>query len=591
MCSHVNVNFYLDMTVYLAIIAPMYIERVPNRNSPPAILLREGWREGKKTRKRTLANLSDWPDHKIETLRRLLRDEILVSPNELFRVERSVPHGHVEVVLGTMRKLGLDSAIAAKRCRERDLVLAMIAERLIHPCSKLATTRLWHTTTLAEELSVVDADVDELYDAMDWLLARQPRIEKKLAERHLSEGAIVLYDTTSSYYEGHTCPLARFGFDRDGAKGLPIIVYGVMTDDEGRPVAVDVYPGNTADPTTVVEQVEKLRQQFGLSRVVMVGDRGMLTEPQIEKVKTYPGLGWISALTSVSIRKLVKGGHLQLSLFDEKNLAEITSPEYPGERLVVCFNPLLAEERGRKRRELLTATEKGLERIAKEAARRTRKPLTQAELGIKAGRVLGRYRMGKHFTLTIRDGSLQWTRREDSIEQEAKLDGIYVIRTSESKQRLSAEDTVRKYKSLAQVERAFRCLKGIDLLVRPIRHRTEDHVRAHVFLCMLAYYLEWHMRKALSPILFEDDQLEEDRKKRDPIAPAKPSDSVRRKKRERVTADGLPVHSFETLLIELGTRCRNSCKVKSDRSGPTFTQVTIPNALQTRAYELLGLSQ
>jgi transposase len=584
-------NFYLDMTVDLSILAPMYIERVPNRNSPPAVLLREGWREGKKTRKRTLANLSDWPDHKIETLRRLLRDEILVSPHELFRVERSVPHGHVEAVLGTMRKLGLDSAIAAKRCRERDLVLAMIAERLIHPCSKLATTRLWHTTTLAEEVSVVDADVDELYDAMDWLLARQPRIEKKLAERHLSEGAIVLYDTTSSYYEGHTCPLARFGFDRDGAKGLPIIVYGVMTDDEGRPVAVEVYPGNTADPTTVVEQVEKLRQQFGLSRVVMVGDRGMLTEPQIEKIKTHPGLGWISALTSVSIRKLVKGGHLQLSLFDEKNLAEITSPEYPGERLVVCFNPLLAEERGRKRRELLASTEKGLERIAKEAARRTRKPLTQAELGIKAGRVLGRYRMGKHFTLTIRDGSFQWTRREDSIEQEAKLDGIYVIRTSESKQRLSAEDTVRKYKSLAQVERAFRCLKGIDLLVRPIRHRTEDHVRAHVFLCMLAYYVEWHMRKALRPILFEDDQLEEDRKRRDPIAPAKPSDSVRRKKRERVTADGLPVHSFETLLIELGTRCRNSCKVKSDRSGPTFTQITIPTALQTRAYELLGLSQ
>ncbi|MGH9880067.1 MAG: IS1634 family transposase, partial [Pyrinomonadaceae bacterium] len=442
-----------------------------------------------------------------------------------------------------------------------------------------------------EELSVGDADVDELYDAMDWLRARQPRIEKKLAERHLSEGAVVLYDTTSSYYEGRTCPLARFGFDRDGAKGLPIIVYGVMTDDEGRPVAVAVYPGNTADPKTVVEQVEKLRQQFGLSRVVMVGDRGMLTQPQIDKIKTNPGLGWISALTSVSIRELVKGGHLQLSLFDEKNLAEITSPEYPDERLVVCFNPFLAEERGRKRRELLAATEKGLARIAQEAARRTKKPLTQAELGIKAGKVLGRYKMGKHFILTIGAGSFQWTRREDSIEQEAKLDGIYVIRTSESKQRLSAEDTVRKYKSLAQVERAFRCLKGIDLLVRPIRHRTEDHVRAHVFLCMLAYYVEWHLRKALSPILFEDDELEEDRKRRDPIAPAKPSNSVQKKKRERVTADGLPVHSFETLLIELGTRCRNSCKVKSDRSGPTFTQVTIPNALQARAYELLGLSQ
>lgn len=569
----------------------MYVERVPNRNSPPAILLREGWREGKKTRKRTLANLSHWPQQKIETLRRLLGDETLVSPDDLFRVERSVPHGHVEAVLGTIGKLGLDTAIAAKRCPERDLVLAMVAERLIHPCSKLATTRLWHTTTLAEEISVADADVNQLYDALDWLVERQPRIEKKLAQRHLCEGAVVLYDVTSSYYEGHTCPLVRFGFDRDGSKGLPIIVYGVMTDDEGRPVAVDVYPGNTADPTTVVDQVEKLRQQFGLSRVVMVGDRGMLTEPQIEKIKAHPGLGWISALTSVSIRELVEGGHLQLSLFDEKNLAEITSPDYPGERLVVCFNPLLAQERGRKRGELLAATEKGLQRIAKEAARRTKRPLQQAELGIKAGKVLGRYKMGKHFTLSIGDGSFQWTRRDDAIQQEAKLDGIYVIRTSESKQHLSAEDTVRKYKSLAQVERAFRCLKGIDLLVRPIRHRTEDHVKGHVFLCMLAYYVEWHMRKALKPILFEDEQLDEDRKRRDPIAAAKPSDSVQKKKRQRVTSDGLPVHSFETLLIELGTRCRNTCRVISDKSGLTFTQLTIPNALQVRAYKLLGLSQ
>jgi transposase len=569
----------------------MYIERVPNRNSPPAILLREGWREGKKTRKRTLANLSHWPQQKIETLRRLLGDETLVSPDDLFRVERSVPHGHVEAVLGTIRKLGLDTAIAAKRCRERDLVLAMVAERLIHPCSKLATTRLWHTTTLAEEMSVADADVNQLYDALDWLVERQPRIEKKLAQRHLCEGAIVLYDVTSSYYEGHTCPLVRFGFDRDGSKGLPIIVYGVMTDDEGRPVAVDVYPGNTADPTTVVDQVEKLRQQFGLSRVVMVGDRGMLTEPQIKKIKAHPGLGWISALTSVSIRELVEGGHLQLSLFDEKNLAEITSPEYPGERLVVCFNPLLAQQRGRKRGELLAATEKGLQKITKEAARRTKRPLQQAELGIKVGKVLGRYKMGKHFTLSIGDGSFQWTRRDDAIQQEAKLDGIYVIRTSESKQHLSAEDTVRKYKSLAQVERAFRCLKGIDLLVRPIRHWTEDHVKAHVFLCMLAYYVEWHMRKALKPILFEDEQLDEDRKRRDPIAAAKPSDSVQKKKRQRVTPDGLPVHSFETLLIELGTRCRNTCRVISDKSGLTFTQLTIPNALQARAYKLLGLSQ
>ncbi len=522
-------------------------------------------------------------------MRRLLRDEVLVSPDDLFTTQQTLPHGHVEAILGTIRKLGLDSIISAKRCGERDLVLAMIAERLIHPCSKLATTRLWHTTTLAEELSVQDADEDDLYEAMDWLLARQQRIEKKLAERHLSDGCFVLYDVTSSYYEGRTCPLARFGHDRDGEKGLPIIVYGVMTDDEGRPVAVEVYPGNTGDPTTGPDQVEKLRQRFELSRVVIVGDRGMLRQPQIDKIKKHPGMGWITALTSVAVRGLVEEGALQLSLFDEKNLAEITSPEYPGERLMACYNPLLAEERRRKRQELLAATEKGLVKLAKEVARGAKKPLKQAEIGIKVGKVLGRYKMGKHFAYTIGDGTFQWARQEDSIEKEAKLDGIYVIRTSESKERLSAEDTVRKYKSLAQVERAFRCLKGIDLLVRPIRHRTEDRVPAHIFLCMLAYYAEWHMRKALAPILFEDEKLEEERKRRDPILPAKPSQSAKAKKATLLTEDGLPVHSFETLMAELATRGRNTYRLKSDDSGPTFKQVPDPTPLQARAYELLGL--
>jgi transposase len=362
-----------------------------------------------------------------------------------------------------------------------------------------------------------------------------------------------------------------------------------MTDDEGRPVAVEVYPGNTGDPTTVPDQVEKLRQRFELSRVVIVGDRGMLTQPQIDKIKKHPGMGWITALTSVAVRGLVEEGALQLSLFDEKNLAEITSPEYPGERLMACYNPLLAEERRRKRQELLAATEKGLVKLAKEVARRTKKPLKQAEIGIKVGKVLGRYKMGKHFAYTIGDGTFQWARQEDSIEKEAKLDGIYVIRTSESKERLSAEDTVRKYKSLAQVERAFRCLKGIDLLVRPIRHRTEDRVPAHIFLCMLAYYAEWHMRKALAPILFEDEKLEEERKRRDPILPAKPSQSAKAKKATLLTEDGLPVHSFETLMAELATRGRNTYRLKSDDSGPTFKQVPDPTPLQARAYELLGL--
>jgi len=568
----------------------MYVETVPNRNSPPAILLREGWREGKKTRKRTLANITDWPRQKIETLRRLLRDELLVSPADLFTTERTLPHGHVEAILGTMRKLGLDSLISSKPCPERDLVLAMIAERLIHPCSKLATTRHWHTTTLAEELSVQDADEDDLYEAMDWLLERKQRIEKKLAKRHLSEGCVVLYDVSSSYYEGRTCPLARRGHDRDGQKGLPIIVYGVLTDGEGRPVAVEVYPGNTGDPTTVSDQVDKLRKQFELHRVVLVGDRGMLTQPQIDKIKKHPGLGWITALTSVAIRGLVERGALQLSLFDEKNLAEVSSPDYPGERLMACHNPLLEEERRRKRRELLEATDKGLLKIGKEVARRTKKPLKGAEIALKLGKVLGRYKMGKHYSHTIGDGTFQWARCEDSIAQEAKLDGIYVIRTSEAKERLSAEDTVRSYKGLSQVERAFRCLKGIfDLLVRPIRHRTETRVPVHIFLCMLAFYVEWHMRRVLAPILFEDEELPDERKRRDPILPAEPSESAKQKKRTHLTAEGLPVHSFETLMAELATRGRVTYKLKSEECSLTFKQVPDPTPLQAKAYQLLGL--
>jgi transposase len=567
----------------------MYIETVPNRNSPPAILLREGWREGSKTLKRTLANLSHWPQQKIETFRRLLQDEPLVSPQDLFCTQQTLPHGHVEAILMVMRKLGLDSLLAAKRCRERDLVMAMIASRLLHPCSKLATTREWHTTTLAEELSVADATEDDLYQAMDWLLVRQPRIEKKLAARHLGEDCLVLYDVSSSYYEGRTCPLAQYGHDRDGKKGLPIIVYGVMTDGEGRPIAVEVYPGNTGDSTTVADQVEKLRARFQLSRVVLVGDRGMLTQPQIDKMKMHPGLGWITALTSVAIRGLLETGALQLSLLDETNLAEITSPDYPGERLMVCHNPLLEEERGRKRRELLQATEQALTKVGKQVERRKKKPLKEAEIALKVGKVLGRYKMGKHFLYTIGEGKFQWSRREQTIEQEAKLDGIYVIRTSESVERLSAADTVRSYKSLAQVERAFRTLKGVDLLIRPIRHRTEDRVPAHIFLCLLAYYVEWHLRRAWAPLLFEDEQLAEERRRRDPILPATCSPSAQEKKLTRQTADGFPVHSFATLMAELGSRARVTYGLKSEESTPSFQQVPEPTPLQAKAYALLAL--
>ena len=565
----------------------MYIETVPNRNSRPAILLRQGWRQGKKTVKRTLANLSDWPRPKIEALRRVLRDETLVSPQDLLTTRQTLPHGHVEAILAMIRHLDLEAVIASKRCRERDLVLGMIVQRLIDPCSKLATTRAWHTTTVAEELGIADATEDELYAAMDWLGERQERIEEKLAARHLTEGGLVLYDVSSSSYEGRTCPLAYFGHNRDGDKQLPIIVYGVMTDGEGRPVAVEVYPGNTGDPTTVGDQVEKLRERFGLQRVVLVGDRGMLTQPQIDKLQKHPGMGWITALKSGAIRDLVEQGALQLSLLDEKNLAEITSPDYPGERLVACHNPLLAEERARKRQALLEATEKSLTKIAQQVARRKKKPLTAAEIGLKVGKVLGRYKVGKHFDCRIGEGSFTWSRRPDSIEQEAQLDGIYVLRTSEAVERLSAEDTVRSYKRLAEVERAFRCLKGIDLLVRPIRHRTEERVPAHIFLCLLAYYLEWHLRQAWAPLLFEDEERKEESQRRDPVLPAKPSPAAETKKRSHQTAEGFPVHSFRTLLAELASRARVTYEIKSADVTLTCKQVPQPTPLQARAYELI----
>ena len=397
----------------------MHVETVPNRGSHPTILLRQSDREGNRVRKRTIANLTPLPADVIEILRRALRGEILVPFDQAFAIERSIPHGQVKAILGTIRKLGLDTIIASRRSRERDLVVAMIAERLLHGRSKLASTRLWHSTTLAEELSVQDADVDELYEAMDWLLERQKRIERKLADRHLGEGAHVFYDITSSYYEGHTCPLARRGHNRDGKKGKPIIVYGLLTDREGRPVAVEVYPGNTGDPSTVGDQVDKLRNRFGISHVVLVGDRGMLTQAQIEKLKAYPQLGWISALRSESIRKLIEDKELEPSLFDTRNLAEITSAEFPGERLVACFNPLLADKRARTREELLSATEKKLQGIAKEVARRTKKPLLTDEIALKVGKVINQYKVGKHFRLQIEDDLFRGERDEASIKQEA----------------------------------------------------------------------------------------------------------------------------------------------------------------------------
>ena len=552
-------------------------------------LLRRSFRLGRQVKHETLGNLSHLPDSLIDIIRRSLAGECFVPAAQTFLVDRSLPHGHVEAVLGALRQLGLERLLGAKRSRQRDLVVALIVERLLDPCSKLATTRLWHHSTLAQQLQLEDADENDLYQALDWLLARQSRIERKLAQRHLEEGATVLYDVSSSYYEGQHCPLAAFGHNRDGKKGKPIIVYGVLCDAAGRPLAVEVYPGNRGDPTTLPDQVDKLRRRFGLSRVVLVGDRGMLTQTQIEQLEQHPGLGWISALRGPAMRELVDGGHLQLSLFVKRNLAEIRSPDFPGEWLIACYSPLLAEQRRRQRGELLAATEKALERVAAEVKRRTRRPLTADQVGVKVGRVLNRYKVGKHFATTIADGVFEWARREESIRREAELDGFYVMRTSEEAASLSAADTVRGYKSLARVERVFRCLKGVDLRIRPIYHRTPDHVRAHILVCLLAYYVEWHMRQALAPLLFADEQLEADRARRDPVAAAKPSAAVRRKKADKSTPEGLPLHSFDTLLDALSTRCENTCRVAAAASTTSFRQRTAPTPLQKRAFELLGL--
>lgn len=574
----------------MCIIEAMYISIIPNRKSPPAILLRESKRVGGKIIKTTVANLSKCPTCAIEALGLALKGVKLAPVDDIFAIERSRPHGHVEAVLGTIRRLGLDTLIASRPCRERDLVVAMIAQRLIDPCSKLATTRLWHTTTLAEEMGVADAGENELYQALDWLLERQEPIEKKLARRHLKEGAHVLFDVSSSSYHGHSCPLAVRGYNRDGEK-LSSIVYGLLTNAEGCPVAVSVYPGNTADPKTVPDQVEKLRIRFGMKRVVLVGDRGMLTQARIDDLREYPSLGWVSALRAPGIKALVEQGDLQLSLFDKQNLGEIYSDLYPGERLIVCYNPLLAEDRQRTRQNLLEATEKKFRQIASEVKRRTRKPLLGEEIGLKVGKVLDNYKMGKHFILDIGDRHFEFARDLDKIEAEAQLDGIYIIRTSETSESLSTSDTVRTYKSLGQVEQAFRCIKSVDLHVRPIHHRTENHVRAHVFLSVLAYYVDWHMRRALAPLLFEDEHLATERWGRDPVAKAEPSASLQKKKCEKTTPEGWPVHSFATLLADLSTRCRSTCRTGQNKTTLRFDQLTEPTAFQKHVFTLLGIKQ
>jgi transposase len=552
-------------------------------------LLRQSYRQDGKVKHRTLGNLSHLPERLIDLISRSLQGETFLSSDEAVYPLASKPHGHVEAVLTTFTKLDLEGLLASKASRQRALILALIAQRLLFPCSKLAALRFWQTTTLADELEVGDASSGELYQALDWLLQRQQVIEQKLAQRHLQEGGVVLYDVSSSFYEGHTCPLAHHGHDRDSKKGLPIIVYGLLTDACGRPVAVDVYPGNTADSKTVPDQIVKLRNRFSLTRVILIGDRGMLTQTQIDTLQQYPGLGWISALRSEAIGKLIEEGKVNRQLFNPVPLAEIFSPDFPNERLIACYNADLAKKRRDKRQRLLTATEVHLTRLANEVQRRIKKPLTAAQIGMKAGKVIGRYKMAKHFQLQIADGLFSWSRNGVSIRQEEELDGIYVIRTSEAAENWTAADCVRSYKSLALVERAFRCLKGLDLLVRPIRHRIAPRVRAHLLLCVLAYYVEWHMRKALKPLLYEDEELEQSRRERDPVKAAQASESAQAKKKTHKTADGFVAQDFRSLLAHLGTRSRVTYQVGGAESSATFQQLTQPDALQAEAIRLLQM--
>ena len=575
------------------IIVPMYIETVPNRNSPPAVLLREGWREGKRVRKRTIANLSAWPAEKINTLRRLLKNEPLVSRNAAFDITRSLPHGHVAAVLGTLKKLRLDRTIAGTASPERQRAIALIAARILDPGSKLATARGLAQATardsLAETLDIGDTDENDLYAAMDWLLERQDAIERRLAKRHLADGALVLYDLTSSYLEGRRCPLAKRGHSRDGKRGKLQIEFGLLCDQAGCPVAVEVFDGNTADPMTVGTQIDKLRHRFGLHRVVLVGDRGMLTEARIREDVKPAGLDWISALRSSAIRELVESGTVQMSLFDETDLVEIRSDAYPGERLMVCRNPLLAAERARKRKDLLQATERLLEPIAAATTREKRRLAGKDKIGLRVGKVVGKCKMAKHFELDIADHSFGYRRNPSSIAREAALDGLHIVRTSLTAAELDAEGTVRAYKRLSAVERAFRSLKTVDLKVRPIFHHAANRVRAHVFLCMLAYYVEWHMRQRLKPLLFDDDDAAAAEAARPSIvAPAEVSASAKNKARRKRTADGLPVHSFRTLLGDLATIAKNRIVARLEGAEP-FEVVTRPTALQRKALELLGV--
>jgi transposase len=572
----------------------MYIESVPNRNSPPAVLLRETYRENGRICKRTLCNLSHWPTAHVEGLRGVLKGgTVIAAERDAFTVTRSLPHGHVAATLGTARKIGLDAILGPDGNRCRDLVLAMLIGRILDPTSKLATARGLSPATASSSLGEVfglgAVDDDELYAALDWLLARQPGIEARLAKRHLTNGTLVLYDVSSSYMEGRCCPLAQRGYSRDGRRGTLQIVYGLLCAPDGCPVAIEVFDGNTADPKTLATQVEKLKRRFHLDHVVLVGDRGMITEARITEDIKSAGLDWITSLRAPAIKALLNSGALQLTLFDQRDMASITSPDFPGERLVVCRNPDLAAERARTREELLAATEKDLARI-KAAVERKRDPLRgTAAIALAVGEVLNTYKMKKHFELEIADTAFRFTRKTAEIAAEAATDGLYVVRTSLSEATLGDADTVRSYKSLALVERAFRCIKTVDLHVRPVYHWLADRVRAHVFLCMLAYYLEWHMRRCLAPMLFDDtDKDAAEAQRRSVVAQAQRSTAAVKKQTTGLTADGLPVHSFRSLLVDLATLARNTITTAITPHYP-LTVLTRPTPIQQKAFDLLGL--
>ena len=652
----------------------MYVATIPNRKSPPAILLREGYRQGGKVKSRTLANLSKLPAQAIEAIKRVLKGERLVSTDELFEIVRdgSRAHGNVEAVMTAMRRLGFANLINSRPSRQRSLVVAMVAARILRPQSKLATTRWWSSTTLPEMLGVGEAHEDELYEAMDWLLERQDDIEKKLAARHLENGALALYDLTSSYFEGVSCPLAALGHNRDGKKGKLQVNYGLLATELGIPVAVSVFEGNTGDPKTLLPQVDKMRENFGIQHFVLVGDRGMITQKQVDVLREIEDVDWLTALRPEAIRKLIETGSIQMSLFDERNLFELEHPDWPGERLIACRNLELAQRRRAKREALLEATSAELDKVrrmvgrgrlcgseaisdqvgkvlgqykvgkhyevairddgfdyeideealAAEVAQRdrgdkalsnkrleryrrhiesiakkldkVRKKIEQGQLhgkddiGVRVGRVVNKYKVAKHFVLHIEDDSFVFEVDQDKVDAEAALDGIYVVRTSVAKQTMDADQAVRSYKHLANVERAFRCLKSVDLMVRPIRHRLVDRVRAHIFLCTLAYYVQWHMAAAWRPLLFADED-QKAKTSRDPVAPAKRSDKASSKAHSKRLDDGSAVHSFRTLLEHLGEIVRNTCRCPdAGPDAPTFHKTTTPNVKQQQALDLLA---